>query len=329
MATAPATEAPPTEQPAAAPAPTGAGAPLRPTSTSPGAFIGSSMKSRSHARYLNALFYGRHGAGKSTLAGSAADVPEMADVLVITAEGGDVVFDNNPRIDNWENIDTVKVDRIEQFQKVTQWLENHIKFRDIDSDAARDNLRKLQDMAFPDVPDPERLRRYRTIVADSLTEIEAHNLTKILGLDAVGLDAGDELEVAGYPQFRKNLHMMQKIVRTYRDLPINFLAVCAETYAQDERKQFHYTPRLTGQLRDVLQGFFDVVGWLVPSAQQADAATGVSPRRLYVQPQTAPRADAKCRLATYKGAYFEDPVMEEIMKATGFLTGNCDQGSSK
>jgi len=301
----------------AGPAFTGASAPLRPKSDSPSAFIGSSMMGRGHSRFLNALFYGRHGSGKSTLAGSAIDVKEMADVLVVTAEGGDVVFEGNPRIKNWEGLDVIKVDRVEQFQKVYEWLRAHVQWRD--KPEHEEKLRGLQDMAFPPeiIPNPEKLRRYRTVVVDSLTEIEALNLTKILDLDNIGFDAGDEMAVAGYPQFRKNMHMIQKIVRQFRDLDINFIAICSETWIQDERKAYHYSPRLTGQLKDIIQGFFDIVGWLVPSS--TTDATGVSPRRLFVQPQTAPRADAKCRLATFKAPSFDDPVMQDIMLQTGFI----------
>jgi hypothetical protein len=68
------------------------------------------------------------------------------------------------------------------------------------------------------------------------------------------------------------------------------------------------------------------VGWLVRNQAQVDPVTGVAPTRLFVQPQTGPKADAKCRLATYKGAYFEDPVMGEIMAATGFIKSTGDQG---
>lgn len=299
---------------------TGGSAPLRPTGTSPGAFIGASMGGRKHARFLNALFYARHGAGKSTLAGTAVDVEEMQDVLVITAEGGEIVFEGNPRINNWELIDTIKIDRIEQFEKVYQWLKNHVAFRDKGTPEAEANLRKLQDMAFPpeNIPDPERLRRYRTVIVDSYTEIEGMNLTKILGQENVGMDAGEEFGVAGYAEFRKNMHLMMKSVRQLRDLDINFLAICAEAWMQDERKAYHYSPKMTGQLRDVIQGFFDVVGWLVPMQTQADA-TGKAPRRLYVQPQTSPKADAKCRLATFTGQFFEDPTMETVMAQTRFI----------
>jgi hypothetical protein len=291
--------------------------PLRPTGSSPGAFVGTSLAADEHAEFLNAMFYGRHGGGKSTLAASAVDVPEMQDVLVITAEGGSVVFRGNPRIENWHLIDTIKIDRIEQLQKVYEWVRAHIQYRDRPD--SEEKLRQLQDLAFPAVKDKDRLRRYRTVIIDSLTEIEAMNLTKVLGLEDVGFDAGDEMEVAGYPQFRKNMHMIQKIVRQFRDLDINFITICAETWTQDERKAYHYSPRLTGQLKDIVQGFFDVVGWIVPNTQEVDSVTGNPKRRLFVQPQTQPRADAKCRLATYRGAFFDDPYMRDIMSQTGFI----------
>jgi hypothetical protein len=299
------------------PAFTGGSAPLRPKSDAPGAFIGTSLGGGAHSKFLNALFYGRHGSGKSTLCGSAVDVDEMQDVLVVTAEGGSVVFENNPRIVNWEKIDVIKIDRIEQMQKVYEWLRAHVQYRDREGEPAEAQLRKLQDAAFS-FPDHERLRRYRTVILDSLTEIEAQNLSKILDLDTLGIDAGDDMAVAGYPQFRKNMHIIMKLTRNFRDLDINFFAVCSETWVQDERKAFHYTPRLTGQLKEIIQGFFDVVGWLVPSSA-VDAATGTAPRRLFVQPQTMPKADAKCRLATFQKPAFDDPVMRDIMSQTGFI----------
>jgi hypothetical protein len=173
-------------------------------------------------------------------------------------------------------------------------------------------------MVMPDVPDPERIRKYRTVIVDSLSEIEAMNFSKILGLDSVGLDAGDDLEVAGYPQFRKNMHTMERITRSFRDLPLNFLVICAESYSQDELKRYHYSPKLTGQLRTNIQGFFDVVGWLTVGIKQDGDQS--APRRLFVTPQSSPKADAKCRLASYKKDYFDNPTMASIMVDTGFIT---------
>lgn len=280
---------------------------------SPGAFNVTSMSQQDLHKWIKALFYGPHGGGKTTLAASAVDVPEMQDVLVVTAEGGTVVFEDNPRIEAAELLDVVKIDRIEQFSKVYDFLKTHVRWRDDPTKEAE--LRKLQDTVFGGESD--RLRRYRTVIVDSLTEIEAQNLAKILDLDSAGLDAGDDMEVAGFPQFRKNMHIIQRIVRQFRDLDIHVIMICAQTYSQDERKVYHYSPKLTGQLRTNVQGFFDVVGWLVVGNKTAEDAAG--PRRLFVQPQSSPKADAKCRLAAFKGEFLDNPVMADVVYDMGVL----------
>lgn len=283
--------------------------------TSPGAFsIGAMEQDEDEIHYLNGLIYGPHGAGKTTLLGSAVDVPEMRDVLVITAEGGKIVFENNDRIKEAKFLDIVKVDRIEQVQKLYEFLKLHCALRD---DPSQDE--KLRNLQVQVGLSADRIRRYRTVIIDSLSEVEAMNLSKILNLDALGLDAGDDMEVAGFPQFRKNTHIIQRFARQFRDLPMHCFMTCAQSFTQDERKAYHYAPKLTGQLTGIVQGFFDIVGWLVPNAADVNPTTGIAKRYLFVQPQTAPKADAKCRLASYKQAYFADPVMKDIMAATGFI----------
>lgn len=299
---------------AQAPAQPSQTAPMKPAS--PGAFSVRPMSKTDHIRWLNILIYGQHGAGKSTLSGSAVDVEEMQDILVVTAEGGEIVYQDNPRVEQSDLLDIIKIDRIQQFNKVYEFIKAHVHFRDTNNE---EKLLELQNTVFGEDGHDGRIRRYRTVIIDSLSEIEAQNLAKILDLDSIGLDAGDEMEVAGFPQFRKNMHLMQRAVRNFRDLPIHFIATCAETYEQDERKAYHYSPKLTGQLKGIIQGFFDVVGWLVINNATVDQATGVAARRLFVQPQKAPRADAKCRLASYKQAFFEDPTMESIMTAVGII----------
>lgn len=285
---------------------------------SPGAFTAVPIKkiAEGQHKYINMLIYGPHGAGKTTLLGSACDVDEMKDILVIAAEGGAVVYEGNDRINNPDSIAMIKVDRIEQFQKSYEWLKWHCSLRDREQSEARDEeLYKLQEMIGLD---RDKLWLFRTVIVDSLSEIEAQNLAKILNLDALGFDAGDDMEVAGFPQFRKNNHLMQRIVRQFRDLPIHCLMTCAQSYSQDERKAFHYAPKLTGQLTGIIQGFFDIVGWLVPSSD-IDQKTGERPRRLFVQPQTGPKADAKCRLASYKQDFFDNPTMHDIMVETKYI----------
>jgi GTPase SAR1 family protein len=269
-------------------------------------------------KYLKALIYGQPGAGKTTLFGSAVDVPEMRDVLVIAAEGGTLVLEENDRIKHDELIDTVKVDRIEQLQKLYEFLKHHCHARD---NGDRATMEALQRMTFgiPKEEPLDRLREYHTVILDSLTEIEAQNLSKIMNLDSMGIDAGEDMAVAGFSEFRKNNHIIQRIVRQFRDLPIHVFIVCAQSYTQDDLKRYHFSPALTGKLSTQIQGFVDIVGWLVVGSPDPNDESGAGPRRLFVQPQTGPKADAKNRISSYKKAYFDNPTMLSIMRDTGFI----------
>jgi hypothetical protein len=157
-------------------------------------------------------------------------------------------------------------------------------------------------------------REFRTVIIDSLTEIEAYCMYGLLKVDegTILTGASDEIDVARFDEFRKNNMMMQVLVRALRDLPMHVIFVCSQQYTQDEMKRFHYGPQMTGKLAAQIQGFVDIVGFL--RAGQADGE-GKAPRRLYVQP--VERFDAKNRRASFQGAFFDDPTMLSIMKAIG------------
>lgn len=289
-----------------------------PLGTSPGAFRISGISDPSRKRWLKMLVYGPHGAGKTTLLGSAVDVDILQDVLVVSAEGGNAVLEKNPRIGYSDLIDEVRIERIEQLQKIYEMLVAHCRYRDNGDDKSLEGLQRMT-FGIPEGEELDRVRHYRTVIIDSLSEIEAQNLSKILGLDSLGLDAGDDMEVAGFPQFRKNNHIIQRIVRSLRDLPLHVFIVCAQGYSQDELKRYHYQPALTGKLSQQIQGFVDIVGWLVVGAPDPQDDSGAGPRRLFVQPQTGPKADAKNRFSSYGKSYFDNPTIRSIMEGIGFI----------
>jgi hypothetical protein len=239
----------------------------------------------------------------------------MQDILLLSAEGGELVLEDNDRVLNYEMIDEVRVTQIEQLRKIYEFLQHHCRARDTNNEPV---LRQIQSQTFGVPPEEiDRLRRFRTVIIDSLTEIEQMNLAKVMGLGGVGPDAmaweaGDEMPIAGFPEFRKNNNAIQAIVRAFRDLPINLLIICGQSYAQDELKKMHFTPWMTGKLATQIQSFVDLVGYMVVS--QADPS---SPdlRRLYIQPQSGVKFDAKNRRASYKQAYFDNPTMGSIMAA--------------
>jgi hypothetical protein len=211
-----------------------------------------------------------------------------------------------------------------QLVKLYSFLQNHCRARDKGDE---EMLIRMQNAVFhgdidatgapnnPNLYEGERLRRYHTVIIDSLTEVEAQNLATTLNLDAQGIEVGGDTQTAGWDEYRKNNHTMQRNVRAMRDLDLNVIFICAQSYTQDELKRFHYGPAMTGKLATQIQGFVDVVGWLIVGLNEAQKPV----RRLAVQPHTGPKADAKNRFAKYKEPYFEDPTMEDLMVGFGLI----------
>jgi hypothetical protein len=269
---------------------------------------------RTGHKWLKILAYGKHGAGKTTLAASAVDSKPMNDVLMIMAESGTLVLEDNERIKHVDEISLVEVDNFKQVVKMYEFLSAHCKFRD------EGNVDKMKEVEAwlrgVDPKDIKKPKQFRTVIIDSLTEIEAYCLYGLLGIhgefDMAQID--DDMKTAEFAEYKKNNNMVNLLVRAFRDLPMNVIVLCAETWSQDEMKRFHYGPALTGKLRTQVQGYFDIVGYL---AVGAASESGDAPRRLYIQP--VGKWDAKNRRASFKESFFEDPTMGSILKDVGLM----------
>lgn len=269
------------------------------------------LKKAVEDKFIKLLVYGKYGAGKTTLAATAADVPKMRDIFVISAEGGEMSLHDSPVLQDITSIDIVRITTFRQLQQIKDFLTAHVIFRK-EGDEAK--LRTLQERVLP-VGVDDRLRRYNTVIIDSLTELNEYCMADLLGLHQ-GFAFTGELPTAEFKEYKQNHAKMQLLVRLFRDLDLNVIMTCAASYEQDELKAYHFTPALTGQLSNKVQGFFDIVGFL-----QTGAATEEknAPRRLWVQPVGA-RFDAKSRLAKCRKAYFDDPTMAKIMQEVGFVS---------
>ncbi len=267
-------------------------------------------------RWFKFLVYAKHGAGKTELLCSAADCEQMGDVLFVDAESGDLTVEDSPRIKNHAMIldNRVEVKNFQQVVKLQQFLKAYCSARDRNDVATMIKMYK-----FVTGIDTDNPPRYRTVIVDSLTEVEAYCTYQVMNVDPdkVLMEEGG-MDVAGWPEFRKNYEMVKLLVRAYRDLPMNVLMAAADQYSKDENSRQHYGPRLTGKLGSEVQGFFDVVGYLTVGAVGADG--GEAPRRLFVQPiqvTGAPRFDAKNRRPVFKNAYMDNPSMTSMMRDFG------------
>lgn len=263
-------------------------------------FTIKSMQDARKDRFLKLLIYGAFGVGKTTLAASASEVPKMQDTLLLNCEAGDLSIAES-------NMDVISANNFPVAARVYEYLKRHCQLRD---DGDVDSLKQLQSrltgVPIEEIVEP---KRYRTVIVDSLSELETFSMYSILGItDATALD--QETAVAEWADFRRNFNAIQRLVRAFRDLPMHVIFTCAQQYQQDEVKHMLYMPLLTGKLSSQIQGFVDVVGYLL-----VQNVEGVVVRRLYVQP--IGRFDAKCRFPKFKDPYFENPTIVNMLKAVG------------
>ncbi len=256
-------------------------------------------------RYLKLLIYGNYGVGKTTLACSALGVPSMNNVLMINAEAGDL------SVEDEENLDVVTITDFRSLGRINEFLKQHCKARDSGDNAKLRTMEAhLRECDEKDIKEP---REYRTIIIDSLTELEAYCFEQLLGItDTTRLD--EETQSAEWGEYKKNNTMILRVVRAFRDLPMHVIFTCAEKYTQDETKKFKYTPDMTGKLAKKIQGFMDMVGYY---AQGKDGDTVT--RKLFVMPSALGKYDAKHRYQSFNKDHFTDPTIGSILKEVGLL----------
>ncbi len=253
-------------------------------------------------RYLKALIYGNYGVGKTTLSASATEVPAMNDVIMISAESGDLA------VDHIKNLDAINVKDFSGLSQIHEFLKQHCTARD-EGDTER--LIAMEELLRGEKV--KKPKQYRTVIMDSLTEIEAYCFNQLLGItDSTRLD--EEVQSAEWAEYKKNNTMMLRVVRAFRDLPMNVIFIAGEKYNQDETKKYKFTPDMTGQLAKKIQGFMDMVGYYAMGKSGEERI-----RRLYVMPSGTGKYDAKHRYQAFKDEYFEDPTMMSILTETGLL----------
>lgn len=293
--------------------PAGAGGTVLKPEAAP-AFKIKTKDDRVAARYIKALIYADFGVGKTYLAGTSASVAAMNDVISISAESGDLTWDTDDSGTHaFEKIDSVSVNNYKTVVKVYDFLKTHCDLRDKETPEAREALIKLQAKFMGiDPKDIAEPKRYRTVIVDSLTEVEAYCMMQLLNItDRTSL--ADESQTAEWAEYKKQHTMVQRLVRALRDLPMNVIFVCARTYVQDETKRFLYSPAMTGKLSSQIQGFMDIVGYLTSTLGD----DGKFVRKLHVQPTG--KFAAKCRLSNFRKPFWENPTMEIILKDVGML----------
>ena len=218
--------------------------------------------------FVNMLVYGDPGVGKTVLAASADLVPEMRPVLFVDVEGG--TFSIRERYPD------VRVVRVKSFSQ----------------------MQDIYDALF------SQEHEYRTVVLDSLTEIQKFSMYEIMDM-TVKRDSDRDPDVPSMREWGKNIEQIRKFVRAFRDLEMHTIfTALAKTDKDGKTGSIKTTPSLSGKLANEVAGFLDIVSY------QYTKVIDDRVRRFLLTSATD-RQVAKDR-SGYLPQTLEDPTMEKV-----------------
>lgn len=224
-------------------------------------------------QFINMLIYGGSGVGKTLLGGSAAKVEAMSPILVLDAEEGSMTL--NEFAEYGDAIDVVPIRQWKNMQAI------------------------YNDLHKGDHP-------YKTVMIDSGTEVQQLAMNDVLGTSGSVLDVGITPE---FKDWYKNTEQIRRMIRAFRDLPMNTIITALEMDSQDPRtKRIMKRPAFSNKLAQQVPAFFDTVFYLYVKEVKGDAPNA----RLCLTDKTD-SVVAKCR-AQDVPLVLENPDMAMIHK---------------
>lgn len=192
-------------------------------------------------RWLNGMFFGEYGVGKTHLLGTAIEHEMTSPLLIFDIDGGVQTLSDEGKFPQHESIDVIQVRGYEEM------------------------IQKITDLY--DSVDSKGELYYKTIGVDTFSEFAGLDLAYIMRTRAEDNPKLDE-DVADQYGYNKSGAHLRRVVRMLRDLPCNSILTSHVADVQDSLGKTQYFPMLAGKLRKQIPGFLDFVGYM--KAEVAD-----------------------------------------------------------
>lgn len=195
-------------------------------------------------QHAKVLLYGDSGVGKTT---AAAIAPKP---LIVDCEGGTMSLGRITGYEKAVDAQTIRPSSYSDLQQLYSYLQGGQHDRE-------------------------------TVIIDSLTEVQAMSMDEILS-DPKRPEKFDR-ETPVLQDYGRNTNRMRKLVRAFRDLPMNVVFTCLPSESKDETDgTVTVSPALTKKLSADVMGYVDVVGYMFVTSNKDGE---VQARRMLAQPR--------------------------------------------